>query len=69
MEEYTLDFSEPAYEYPRQHTPMVFMDAGGEFHDDKNASQWLYQKHPSFPILTYSENTNWETAAVCMRVI
>ena len=46
---------------------MEFMELGGEFHD-RNASQWADQKNPSFTGSIYSDNTNWETAAVWMSV-
>ena len=46
---------------------MVLMAAGGGF-PDGNVSHWWDQKHPSFPSQTCSENTNWDTATVCMSV-
>ena len=62
-----LSSAEAAYGDPGQHAPMVFMASGGEFHDG-NAAYWAYQKQPSFPSSTYSDNTKWETAAMFMGV-
>ena len=47
---------------------MGFMASRGNFYEARNDSHWLYQKHPSFTIPTFSENTNWDTAAMCMSV-
>ena len=65
MEEYVLASAEAAYEYPREQAPMGLLTAGGGFHD-WNVSHWWDQKQPSFPIQTFSDNNNWETAAVHM---
>ena len=46
---------------------MGFMAEGGEFHDGNVYHCWE-KKHPSFPSYTFSEGTNWETAAVNMSV-
>ena len=46
---------------------MVFVVAGGGFHDG-NASHWWDQKHHLFPSHIFSENTNWETAAIHISV-
>ena len=48
---------EAAYEYMREHAPMIIMASGGGFHDG-NVSHWWDQKHPSFTNQTCSENTN-----------
>ena len=56
------------YKDPGEQAPMVLMDSQGEFHEARNVSHWLYQKHHLFPSPTFSENTNWETAAVHLRV-
>ena len=50
-----------------EQVPMGFMASGGRFNDG-NTSNWLYQKRPSFPNQTFSENTNWDTASVCISV-
>ena len=39
MEEYALASAEAAYENPGKQAPMVFMEAGGRFHDG-NAYHW-----------------------------
>ena len=57
MEEYALDSTEAAYEYPREKASMRFMAAGGGFNDG-NVSHWWYRKHSSFPRYTCSNNTN-----------
>ena len=57
MEEYVLASAEEAYEYPGGKAPMVFMAAGGGFHDG-NASHWWEQIPPLFSSHTCSENTN-----------
>ena len=62
-----LASAEAAYEDPGEHAPMVFMASGVVFHDG-NTYHWWDQKHPPFPSQTFSENTNWETAAVHMSV-
>ena len=46
---------------------MGFMASVVEFHDGNN-SHWADQKQPSFTSSNYPDNTNWETAAVCMSV-
>ena len=66
LEDCELAFAEAAYQDLGQQTPMGFMDSGGEYHQIKNYYHWLDQKHPSFTILTFSENTKWETADMCM---
>ena len=68
LEKYSLTYVEVVYEYPGQHAPMVSMEPGGEFHEAGNASHWLDQKHSLFTITTCSENTKWETIAMCMSV-
>ena len=67
MEEYALASVEAANENPGEQAPMVFMAEGGVFHN-VYASHWWYQKQPSFPSQTFSDNTNWETAAVHMSM-
>ena len=57
MVEYVLASAEEAYEYPGGKAPMVFMAAGGGFHDG-NASHWWEQIPPLFSSHTCSENTN-----------
>ena len=47
---------------------MVFMASGEEYHEAKNSSQWLDQKRSLFTSQNFSENTNWETAAIHMSV-
>ena len=44
------------------------MAPGGYFFDG-NAAHWADQKQTSFTRSTYSDNTNWETAAVCISVV
>ena len=68
LDEYALTSAEEAYENRGQQEPMGFMASGGEFHESRNDSRWLYQKHPSFPILTGSDNSKWDTASVFMSV-
>ena len=46
---------------------MGSMVTGGGSHDAKYF-HWWYQKHPLFPIQTFSENPNWVTADVHMSV-
>ena len=67
MEEYVLASAETAYEDPGKQVPMGLMVSGGGFYNG-NASHWWDWKNPSFPNQTCSENTNWDTAAVCMSV-
>ena len=43
------------------------MESRGES-NDVNASNWDDQKQPSFPSLSYSDNTNWETASMLTSV-
>ena len=47
---------------------MGFMAAGGRFQDGKFSHFWD-QKHSSFLSQNFSDNTNWETAAVHMNVV
>ena len=62
IQEYALASVEASYEEPRKKAPMGFMATGG------NDSHWEYQKHTSSSKSSYSDNTNWDTAAVCMSV-
>ena len=68
LEEYVLDYVEYDFEEPGKQAPMRLMTSGGEFHESGNYSNWLDQKHPSFPRPTRLESTNWETAGGCMSV-
>ena len=63
MEEYVLDFAEASYEDTGEQAKMGFMASRRGFHD-VNVSHWWYQKHSSFLIHNFSDNTNWETAVV-----
>ena len=47
---------------------MGFTESGGEIQGSENTSPWMDQKCSSFPSLTGTDNNNWETAAVHMRV-
>ena len=67
MEEYASASAEAAYEDLGEHAPMEYMVSGEGFHDG-NDSHWWNQKHPSFPIQTFSENKKWDTAAVHISV-
>ena len=62
-----LASAEGADEDPGKQMPMVIMASGGVFNYG-NSSNWWNQRHHSFPNQTCSENTNWETAVVCMSV-
>ena len=64
---HVLASADAAYEDPEQHATMRLMSSGEEFHDE-NASHLAYQKQTSFTRSTYSENTNWETASMCMSL-
>ena len=68
MEEFALASAEAAYEDPGEQALIIFMNAGGESHEARNASYWWDCKLPSFPRQTFSENTNWEAMAVHMSV-
>ena len=46
---------------------MGFMAEGRVFNDG-HVYHWWYQKHSSFPIHNFSDNTNWETSALHMSV-
>ena len=46
---------------------MGFMASGGGFNDG-NDSHWSDQKHTIFLRITHLDDTNWETADVCMSV-
>ena len=69
MKEYALASKEENYEDPGQQEPIIFMASEGEFNDVRNASFWEDKKNPSFTRLTYSDDTNWYTKAVCMSVV
>ena len=56
-----------AYEDPGGQTPMGFVALGGEFRD-QNASHYADQKQPLYPRLNYSDNINWDTAAICRSI-
>ena len=43
---------------------MGLMASGGHYNETRNSSHWLNHKCPSFPCQDFSDNTNWETAAV-----
>ena len=62
-----LSSDKEVHEDPGQQEPMGFMASEGEFHDGNDA-HWADQKQTSFTSPTNSENTNWETAEVCMSV-
>ena len=58
LDKYALDSVEAAYEDPREYATMGLMASWGEFHEPRNDSHWLDQKHPSFTSPTFSDNTN-----------
>ena len=68
LEEYELASAEAVYKYPGEQAPMRFVAPGGESNESRNASNWLDQKQLSFTRPNLSENTNWETTAVCTSV-
>ena len=68
VEEFVLGYTEADYEDPGEQAPIKFMASGGEFYDARNDSHCLYQKHFLFTRPTCSENINWETADMHMRV-
>ena len=68
MKEYLLASSEVSYEDSGEQAPMGFTASGRGFCDG-NSSHWWNKDHPLFPNQTFSENTNWETAAVCMSSV
>ena len=47
---------------------MGFMASGGEIQVSENTSPWMDRKSSSFPSLTITKNTNWETASVHMSM-
>ena len=69
IEYYALAFSEAAYENPGEQAPMGFMSSGGEIQGSENTSPWMDQKKSSFPYLTGTNDTNWETADVHTSVV
>ena len=46
---------------------MVLIASGGGFHDGNYSNCWDH-KYTSFTNQNCSENTNWETSALCMSV-
>ena len=68
MEDYKLASTEVAYENPGEQAPMVFMASGGEIKVSEKTPPWMDQKRSSLPSLTGTENTNRDTADVCMIV-
>ena len=68
MEEYALASAGSDYENPGEQEPMGFMESGGEILGSENTPPCMKRKHSSFPSLTGTKNTNWETAAVYMSV-
>ena len=47
---------------------MRFMASGGEIQESENTPPWMERKRSSFPSLTGTDNTNWQTADVQMSV-
>ena len=68
LEEYAKASAEAAYEDPGNNVIMGFMTPGGYF-NDRHTSHWADQKQPSFTSSIYSDNTNWETAYMCMSLV
>ena len=62
-----FDSSEEYYKNPGKQAPIGLMASRGVFNDG-NTSDWEDKKQFSFPSLTYSDNTNWDTIAACMSV-
>ena len=69
IEEYELAYSEAANEIPVEQAPMGFMAPGIEIQGSENTSPWMDWKRSSFPSLTGTDNTNWDTADMCMGVV
>ena len=47
---------------------MVFMALSGEIQGSENTPPWMDRKRSSFPYLTVTENTNWETVIMHMSL-
>ena len=61
--------AEASYENPGQQSAMGLIDLGGEIQGSENTPPWMDQKRSSFPSLTGTDNTNWDTVAICMSMV
>ena len=67
-EDYELASAEAGYENTGEYAPMGLMTLGGEIQGLENRPPRMYRKRSSIPSLNGTENSKWETAAVCMSM-
>ena len=66
MEEYALASAEADFENLEEQAPVVFVASGWKNQVSENTPPWMDRKCSYLPSPTGTENTNWDTAAVCM---